>query len=421
MPGCCNIAAVQEDTAENRGRTPEKPGSDPFASTDTGARLGLALLAYMLGVTLIVTLMPFRFAWPIAPRFMYTGEPLEVAANVLLFVPLGFFYRVGHRGRGSALRVLALGAAASVVIETLQYFEPSRTTSPLDVAMNAAGAWLGALAADRMTRGVTIDGRLVGWLALQLPLMGLIYLLVPLLWIDALSSGPDRSRMVLAPLLALFGAWLLGGMQRHYFAPSQGTRSHRTAAYAALWFLAGAFPALAGRPGVVVAGTAVAAIACWWQGRERPGVAIGNRRFEVALLGSAAPIYAVYCALIVVLPLRSGLAPWSLHLGFSTEMGLQREILRLLEIFAASTLAGYMLAEVRGRDIACYRDAAPRLLGWTAAIACLIEALWGFRAGHGASIARGALVVAAGLYGGWLYYLQRAHVMRLLAPARTRA
>jgi hypothetical protein len=406
------IAAVQNDAQE-------KPGPQP--APDTGTRLGLALLAYMLGVTLIVTLLPFRFAWPIAPRVMFTGEPLEVAANVLLFVPLGFFYRIGHRGRGSTLRVLALGAAASVGIETLQYFEPSRTTSPLDVAMNAAGAWLGALAADRMARAVTVDGRLVGWLALQLPLMGLVYLLVPLLWIDALSSGPDRARMALAPLLALFGAWLLGGMHRHYFAPAQGARAHRTAGYAALWFLAGAFPALADRPAVVAAGIAIAAIACWWQSRERPGIAVDNRRFEVALLGSAAPIYAAYCALIVLLPLRAGFAPWSLHLGFSIEMGAQREILRLLEIFAAFTLAGYMLAELRGRDIARYRDAAPRLLAWTAGVACVIEALWGFRAGHGASIARGALVVAAGLYGGWLYYLQRAHVMRLLAPARTRA
>ena len=394
------------------------------ASPATGARLGLALFAYMLGVTLIVTLMPFQFhfAWPAGSRLMFTGEPLEVAANVLLFVPLGFFYRIGRPGRGSALRVLALGALISLAIEAAQYFEPTRTPSPLDVATNAAGAWLGALAADRVSRAVAMSGHLVGWLALQLPLMGLVYLLVPLLWINALSSGPERARMILAPLLALFGAWLLGGMQRHYFAPTQGTPPYRTAAYAALWFVAGAFPAFATAPQVVVAGTLAAALACWWRGREARGEPPGNRRFEVALLRSAAPIYAAYCALVVLLPLRSGVASWSLHAGFSEAMTQQREILRLLEVVAASTLAGYMVAEFRGRDLARYLDAVPRLLGWVIAVACLLEALWGFRAGHGASIARGAVVVAAGLYGGWLYYLQRAHVVRLLAqPAPDRA
>jgi hypothetical protein len=64
-----------------------------------------------------------------------------------------------------------------------------------------------------------------------------------------------------------------------------------------------------------------------------------------------------------------------------------------------------------------YRDAVSRLLACGLALACVLEGLWGLRAGYGASIARGAVVVAATLYGGWLYYLQRAHVVRLLSRA----
>ena len=406
---CGNISPVQSPSPERV----------PGASENTGARLGFALFGYMLGVTLIVTLMPFRFEWPSASRILYTGEPIEVVANVLLFVPLGFFYRVARPGAGATLRALAIGALVSVAIEAAQLFEPLRTPSPLDVLTNAAGAWIGALAAGRATRAVAMGGRLVGWLALQLPLMGLIYLLVPLLWIDSLSAIGDGARLVLAPLLAAFGAVLLGGMQRHYFAPTQGTPAHRTAGYAALWFVAGAFPALANRPVVVAAGAAAAAGLCWWCGRGARS-AQDNRRFEVPLLTRAAPIYAAYLALIVLLPMRRELDAWTVHAGFSAAMSHQREILRLLEVVAASTLLGYMLAEFRGRTIVSYRDALPRLAGWTFALVGLLEALWGFRAGHGASIARAALMAAASLYGGWLYYLQRAHVVRLLSQPRNR-
>ncbi|MEP7346627.1 MAG: hypothetical protein ABI877_15255, partial [Gemmatimonadaceae bacterium] len=41
------------------GAVPSSPPSDR-----SGARLGGAVLAYMLCVTLIITLLPFRFVWP---------------------------------------------------------------------------------------------------------------------------------------------------------------------------------------------------------------------------------------------------------------------------------------------------------------------------------------------------------------------
>ena len=382
--------------------------------SDTGARLGAALLAYMLGVTLIITLVPLQFRWPDGNRIVLTGEPLEVIANVILFVPLGFFYRLAQPAARSTLHVLALGALVSLAIEATQYFQPLRTPSPLDVATNAAGAWLGALAAERVARAATVGGRLVGWLALELPLMGLVYLLVPLLWIDGLSSGGERARAVLSPLLAMFGALLLGGMQRHYFGPARAAEPHRTAVFAALWFVAGAFPSLATRPATVAGGAVFAGVVCWLRGVRTAGAPTPNRRFEVSLLRFAAPFYALYVALIVFLPLRHARGEWSVRAGFPDAMSHQIEILRLLELVAAFTLVGYIVAEFGGRAVARYRDALPRLATFALVLACALEVAWGFRAEHGASIARGALVAAAALYGGWLYYLQRAHVVRLL-------
>ena len=74
-----------------------------------------------------------------------------------------------------------------------------------------------------------------------------------------------------------------------------------------------------------------------------------------------------------------------------------------------------MVAEFRGRIVPSYRRALPRLLSWGSTAALLGEGVRGFHAGHGASVARGVVLLTAALYGGWLYYLQRAHVMRLIA------
>jgi hypothetical protein len=66
-----------------------------------------------------------------------------------------------------------------------------------------------------------------------------------------------------------------------------------------------------------------------------------------------------------------------------------------------------------------YRDAVPRLIAWGAGLAVVTEAVRGFDM-HGASLARAAFVVAACILGGWLYYLQRAHVIWLVAGSRMR-
>lgn len=56
-----------------------------------------------------------------------------------------------------------------------------------------------------------------------------------------------------------------------------------------------------------------------------------------------------------------------------------------------------------------------RLVGWGAGLALAVEAVRGYHPGFGASLTRGTLLAAATVYGGRLYYLQRAHVVQRLS------
>ena len=391
-----------------------------MSSTNTGARLGTALLAYMLAVTLIVTLLPFRFRAPQHWRVLFTGDVTDLVANVLLFIPLGFLYRAARPAARArfAFSVFLIGAAVSALIETAQLFVSARDASLLDVASNALGAWIGAAAFDRIAR-FGRDGRRLGWLALELPIMGVIYLLVPLLWVSSLASRGEPLRHGALLLLGLFGAILLGGVQRDYVSRSRARMAGAAPAFATAWFVAGTFPLLPSRPLHVLIGAAVVAAACWCTMRNAASRARSERRFEIPLLKSAAPLYAIYLAFIMAAPLTGDIVSWQLWLGFPGIASHQTEILRLLEVVAAFTLLGYMVAEFRGRTILYFRSALPRVVGWGVTLALGAEVLRGFQWRGGASVARGVMLALAAIYGGWLYYLQRAHAMRLLSQLPT--
>src|SRR5688572_19212790 len=165
-------------------------------AVDTGARLGAALLAYMVGVTLIVALLPFNFAWPERWQVSVGDDPYDAIVNLLLFVPLGFLFRLAmpRERQGSILLVVRDAAVISIGIEAMQLFDTTRQSTLLDVIANTVGAALGALAFDRIARSARVNGRLIGWLGLEIPLMGLVYLLVPLLWVNALGARAELPR-----------------------------------------------------------------------------------------------------------------------------------------------------------------------------------------------------------------------------------
>ena len=86
-----------------------------------------------------VSLVPFRD--------LATMDAGQVIGNLLLLAALGFFAPVRFRALASLPRMLALGAACSLLIEVAQYvLMLDRVSSVDDVLLNTAGVGLAALA-----------------------------------------------------------------------------------------------------------------------------------------------------------------------------------------------------------------------------------------------------------------------------------
>jgi hypothetical protein len=102
-----------------------------------------------------VSLVPFRD--------LVTMGPIGVGGNLLVLAALGFFAPIRFAALASLPRILALGAACSVLIETAQYvFQLDRVSSVDDVLVNTAGAGLAALASRRWWRTAGDGVPLVG-------------------------------------------------------------------------------------------------------------------------------------------------------------------------------------------------------------------------------------------------------------------
>jgi VanZ family protein len=145
----------------------------------------------------------------------------DLVANVLGYMPLGFLIALSFLRRGNA-RFAAAGNGAAVAIatasatvlsfamESLQSYLPSRVASNVDLALNAAGALVGALvaAALEMTGMVDRWSRLRGrWFVDES--RGALVLLA--LWPFALlfpASVPFGLGQVLERLEAGLGEWL---------------------------------------------------------------------------------------------------------------------------------------------------------------------------------------------------------------------
>lgn len=98
-------------------------------------------------------IVPWAFLGAALPKY-WTG--FDVAANLLGYAPLGFLLALSALRSGRS--AYAIGGASvlagllSFTMESLQGFLPVRVPSSVDLGLNVAGAWLGAMLAWAMER-----------------------------------------------------------------------------------------------------------------------------------------------------------------------------------------------------------------------------------------------------------------------------
>jgi hypothetical protein len=274
-------------------------------------------------------------------HFLWRGGWFDTATNVLLFLPLGFLYRLTRKGALDlyATQVFWRAFLLSTGIELSQIFLPGRFSSPLDVLTNATGAWAGAWLHDQ------VQGKLgrqwVGRLALELPLMNIVYLLIPLLWLNGMASGNDHSRRWLTLLPGVCGGVILAAVYLNRLKAVGTLRSTTLSLAAGTWFVFSILPGFAGHPfEVMAAGIAISLLVQLLT--SVPILHRAQRRFELPTLRRILVVYFLYLGLLTLWPLPAAFESWRGAIGFSlwpNTPGILA-VLRLVELFAAFTLLG---------------------------------------------------------------------------------
>jgi glycopeptide antibiotics resistance protein len=338
-----------------------------FDTVATGGRLSAALLGYFVLVTLVITLSPFDPSAPRLARVSLELVPADILANVALFLPLGFLSRGLERcTRRGPWRTVCLAAAFSTLIEVVQLCIHDRYGSPVDVATNTCGAYLGVVLRDRLARTTAWQPDLAGRLGLEVPLVGLLYLLLPQVWLNGVGLVGDARRIATTLLLGAAVAIVLAALVAARSAP-------------------------------------------------------GERRFEIDTLRRWLPVFSLYLVVAALWPPFRPTVPWHGALGFGDRLNGAGvvELLLLLEQVGGFTLLGYAGAEWRGRRELPLAADLPRLVLVALVLATGLELAQGVLAGPGASLARLLLSTSGAMYGACVYHLARAHVRALRAAQAT--
>jgi hypothetical protein len=275
---------------------------------------------------------------------------------------------------------------------------------------NGMGAWLGALILSFFKKKINKE-QTARLFETELPLMIQVYLLIPLIWLNGMSAGNEKWRLLLPALLIIFGSYLLLAVYYHGLKP-KGTITPNKFTFLVLgWFLISVFPALLKFPRYVTAFMIIAGISI--RVRTRPAVNTQfpeikkgkTRRYELPTLKRLLPIYGIYLIILFLWP--TTLALPELQSSYVLN-GASRPvyILRFVERIAAFTLLGYMIAEMRGRK----NERAIKTLGWVILIPLLCSGLEKLVKWENPfvflTLVELLMMTVASIYGGFIYRLQ---------------
>lgn len=371
--------------------------------------LGYTLLAYMTLMIAIVTLIPFSFSVPKSIHFTLRGNLYDIFTNIVLFVPLGFFLQIihGQLGLKSTIVAFCFGLAVSGIVETGQLFLPSRCSSVLDIIMNGLGACLGA-GIGGYHQMMVRKKRMPEIFGFRLPLIGSVYLLVPLLWLGGISMGNEISRIGLMVLIGIYGGGVISSAIVNRFRDSPKQIGLAVFGYALGWFMIGAAPALTHFPlAILIVGLFVGFTAqllcCVWKKRHTR-----ERRFELHTIKRLFPIYIFYLFLLSVWSTTIPLGEWPLRGAFQSLHQAERVlfIARFVEVISGFTLLGYLFAEMSGRKKEIRLNALSRVVVPIMGFAIFMATLRNIHLEPLYIVVEMVSFTIAGLYGTIIFWLQ---------------
>jgi VanZ family protein len=378
--------------------------------------LGYALLLYMCFVVVLITLIPFEFRVPASLKIHWSTNFADLVTNIVLFVPIGFLFRLSRRKSKDffGLQALALGVLLSLAIESTQAFIPGRYTQVIDVVTNGLGAWLGGMILAFL--GSQLKGERAGRLfALELPLMGLVYLLIPLMWLNGLAIGEEEARLWLLLLLGIIGAGVIGSIYVNRFKHSGSIGYTKLAVFTMCWFVFCTLPVLINFPfKILFFGTAIV-LAVQILARRVNEANAREKRFEIPTIKKLLPVYMIYLLLLAVWPTTIAAGEWQHNIIFQKLDFKERIVFtfRFVEFIAAFTLLGYMIVEMRGRK----NERVEKTLGWTFLVAVgaaiVIELVKTYPAINSINILSIIIIISASIYGAVIYRLQLFAIERL--------
>ncbi|MGK0170311.1 MAG: VanZ family protein [Gammaproteobacteria bacterium] len=380
-----------------------------------------ALLGYMLVVLAILTLSPLRFAVPQEWVISWLGDLPDTPKNFILFVPLGYFFGliVSARGRRAVWIALLFGCFVSLTIEVSQLFLAARLTSFFDVVGNSLGAAAGTALCHRMQ--LRLDQKLPSMLILNLPLMNVLYLLLPLMWLAGTGVSTNEVRVWLLLPLGIVGVFIFTGIWHFQHQVARQIPRALATKIVLAWFMVGATVSLTVNMVSVLQLLAVVFLLTVILLFVRGPYDGEERRYEGRVLAMVWPAYLVYLLMLTMgLPLQ--LSPmFDITWGYP-EFGFDRlYTLRVVEQLAALTLLGYLISETFGRSIGTAQMVLLRNLAMSALCAVTLEVVRGFSPLEQASVMRGALGIGSAWFGVVLYGAQVSVVQLISRGALQRA
>jgi hypothetical protein len=249
-------------------------------------------------------------------------------------------------------------------------------------------------------------------LALELPLMTLVYLTVPLMWLNALATADEGGRVWLLLLLGIFGSGVIASIYVNRLKKAEGLTPAAISLVVMGWFLFASIPAMVYFPLRIYVFAFV--IAAWaqiaaWISRRAPD---NERRFELPTLRNLLPVYAAYLILVYVWPTTIPLNEWGFSVNFKHLDYYQRNmfIFRFVEVIAAFTLFGYIIAEMFGRKTASSSKTFLAVLFITLFGSAGISIFKGNPPAAAANLIEPASITAAALFGALIYRRQLATI-----------